>query len=103
MPEQKAEDPGKALKERSMKEYEERTKGKPTPTQDENDRAKMGEHVVEKEHDGSEEQPDNSGPGAVKKTSEATPSSGAAGYQTRQSTPAPSSTRSTISKSSLTE
>ena len=30
---------------------------KPTPTQDENDRAAMGEHVVDKEHDGSPYQP----------------------------------------------
>jgi hypothetical protein len=34
---------------RRNNEFEERTKGKPTPTQEENDRAKMGEHVVNKE------------------------------------------------------
>jgi hypothetical protein len=28
---------------------------KPTPTQEENDRAAMGEHVIDKEHDGSAE------------------------------------------------
>ena len=85
----KAEDPGKALREKSYAEYEQRMKGKPTPTQDENDRANLGEHVMEKEHDGSEEQP-----GAVKKASEAAPSSGAGGYQTRQTTAAPRSSTS---------
>ena len=29
------------------------SKGKPTPTQEENDRASLGEHVLEKEDDGS--------------------------------------------------
>ena len=30
-----------------------RTPGQPTPTQEENDRAKLGEHVVIEEYDGS--------------------------------------------------
>lgn len=29
------------------------SKGKPTPTQDENDRTKLGEHIIEHEDDGS--------------------------------------------------
>ena len=64
MPEEKQVDPGQALKARSLKEFDEQTQGKPTPTQEENDRAAMGEHVIEKEPDGSKEQPENSGPGA---------------------------------------
>lgn len=96
MPEEHKDDPGKALKERSLKEFAEKTVGKPTPTQAENDRAAMGEHVMEKEPDGSEEQPENSGPGGAsrRKTSEPIHTT-AGGYQTRQSTPArpPSSGR----------
>jgi hypothetical protein len=89
MPEEKEVDPGQALKARSLKEFSENTVGKPTPTQEENDRAAMGEHVIEKEADGSAEQPENSGPGAApkRKTSEAQHST-AGGYQTRQATPA---------------
>lgn len=69
---------------------------KPTPTQDENDRAAMGEHVVDKEHDGSEleatpppagKTPPESEP--KRKQMEAKPSTPSAGYQTRASTPAP--------------
>ena len=62
MAEAKQEDPGVAVRAQSMKEFEEKTQGKPTPTQEENDRAAMGEHVVDKEPDGSPEQPENSGP-----------------------------------------
>jgi hypothetical protein len=67
---------------------------KPTPTQDELDRAAMGEHVIDKEHDGSEiqnpppETPDD--PDAEpkkKKQMEAKPATSAS-YQTRQATPA---------------
>lgn len=91
MPEEKQADPGQALKARSLKEFAEQTQGKPTPTQEENDRAAMGEHVVDKEPDGSKEQPENSGPGA----GEPAPKSGAraapqphstSSYPTRQST-----------------
>ena len=56
------EDPDRPSRHSRMKEFEEKTKGKPTPTQDENDRAALGEHVIEKEQDGSDEQPENSGP-----------------------------------------
>jgi hypothetical protein len=45
------EDIGKALKERSMKEFGERTQGKPTPTQEENDRAALGQAVVGAKHE----------------------------------------------------
>jgi hypothetical protein len=44
----------KALADESRRQGDERlSKGKPTPTQEENDRAKLGEHVLEKEDDGS--------------------------------------------------
>ena len=40
--------------ERSRKDAQEKlSQGKPTPTQEENDRAKLGDFVVEKEEDGS--------------------------------------------------
>jgi hypothetical protein len=41
------------VSEASKREFEERSVGKPTPTQEENDRAKLGEHLMEKEEDGS--------------------------------------------------
>lgn len=50
---------GREAVEQSQKEYAERTKGKPTPTQEENDRAKLGEHVLDKEDDGSGPDPYN--------------------------------------------
>jgi hypothetical protein len=83
------EDPGKALRAKSLEEFARRTKGKPTPTQAENDRAAMGEHVLEHEADGSD--PDeNAAPVDMhhqRKQSEAKPGSSAP-YQTRQATPA---------------
>jgi hypothetical protein len=39
--------------EKSRAEYAERTKGKPTPTQEENDLAMHGAHILEHEDDGS--------------------------------------------------
>lgn len=49
----KALEEGNAARERSMSEFHERTKGKPTPTQNELDRIMLGEHIMEKEDDGS--------------------------------------------------
>jgi hypothetical protein len=80
MADEKRDDPGKAIKEKSMAEFAKRTKGKPTPTQDELDRINLGEHVT-LEADGSD--PDE----FATKQSEAKPSSGG-GYQTRQASPA---------------
>ena len=66
---------------------------KPTPTQEENDKAAMGEHVMDKEHDGSELQnspPEEQQPPEAlhkkQKQVEAKPASG--GYQTRHATAA---------------
>jgi hypothetical protein len=74
--------------ERSRAEFAERTKGKPTPTQEENDLAILGASVLEKEDDGSG--PDlNLTPRSV----EARPGGT---YQTRQATaarPAPTPPR----------
>jgi hypothetical protein len=82
MAEEKRDDPGKALKEKSMAEFAKRTKGKPTPTQDELDRANLGEHITEHEADGAELEE------VAAKQLEAKPASGG-GYQTRQATPQP--------------
>jgi hypothetical protein len=48
---------GQEASEHSRKEFAERTRGRPTPTQEENDRAKLGEHVLEHEPDGGEADP----------------------------------------------
>jgi hypothetical protein len=55
--------------------------GKPTPTQEENDRAALGEHVAEHEKDGSDEEPRF----GEQKQAEAKPAPAA--YRTRQATP----------------
>lgn len=80
----------RAAAEKSREEFAQRTKGKPTPTQDENDRAKMGETFAEHEHDGSDIDE-----GAVPLEHRHMQSGGASGgtYQTRQATPQPSSPR----------
>jgi hypothetical protein len=78
-------------KARSLSEFSERTKGKPTPTQDENDRATLGEHVINKEHDGSVRQhPANEPP--RQRTSEPM-STTRGGYDTRQAQPQQSGQR----------
>jgi hypothetical protein len=92
----------KEIADISRREYAERTKGKPTPTQEECDLAVQGAHVVEKEDDGSG--PDPFDPrnretmrrqqsGEIRQ-SEPRPSSGPGGYTTRQTTPRPAPTRS---------
>jgi hypothetical protein len=74
----------KEAQEKTRREYEEKSQGKPTPTQEENDRAALGEHVVEKEADGSPEE----GPttGTQTRHAEAKPGGD---YQTRAAKPAP--------------
>jgi hypothetical protein len=49
----------KKVYEKSIAEYWQRMKGKPTPTQAENDKAALGEMVLEKEADGSDPDPVN--------------------------------------------
>jgi hypothetical protein len=65
---------GKEARAKSMEEFAARTKGKPTPTQEENDEATLGKHITEHEPDGSDPDP-------VMKHVEAKPGGG---YQTRQ-------------------
>jgi hypothetical protein len=45
--------------DKSRAEFAERTKGKPTPTQEENDLAMLGCHILEHEDDGSGPDPFN--------------------------------------------
>jgi hypothetical protein len=73
--------------EESRRQYAERMKGKPTPTQEENDRAALGEHVLEKEDDGSGPDPNNLAQNVRAKAVEAKKPS--AQYQTRAATPQP--------------
>lgn len=73
----------RAAREKSQAEHREASaKIKPTPTQEENDRAALGEHIAEHEPDGS---PVEGVPSAG--TKETKPMSGARGdYQTRATT-----------------
>jgi uncharacterized protein with von Willebrand factor type A (vWA) domain len=75
-------DEGRAMRERSYAEFQERMKSKPTPTQEENDRAVLGEHVLEKEDDGS-------GPdlGVQLQQRQSLAQPGKGGYQTRTAQP----------------
>jgi hypothetical protein len=61
--------------------------GKPTPTQEENDLAKLGAHLTEHEADGSPEQPQPYPPGTAQ-TKQAESKKPAPAYQTRASRPA---------------
>jgi hypothetical protein len=81
-------------KAREAANKERATKGgveasKPTPTQEENDLAASGVHVMEKEPDGSDEQPSPEAQMDRKehKQSEAKPAPKAGGYQTRTAGP----------------
>jgi hypothetical protein len=91
----------KKRQEASRKEAEERlSKGKPTPTQEEVDRAALGEHVLEKEDDGSGPDPADPRNREVKAGTTAAKTAEAekpATYATRQTTakPTPSGSSST--------
>ena len=69
--------------EKSRQDFLDRMKGKPTPTQEENDLAALGAHFHEHEPDGAD--PD---PYAAKQSEPRKPAAG--GYSTRQVTPKPS-------------
>jgi hypothetical protein len=77
----KAVEADKKLAERSRAEFAQRSKGKPTPTQEENDLAMCGAHILEHEADGSD--PDPNVRHAEDKHLEASPSR-PQNYQTRQ-------------------
>ena len=76
--------------EESKKSREEAEKrmasSKPTPTQEENDRARLGEKIESHEDDGSGPEPKFT----VTRQVEASDKPASAGYATRQSKPAPS-------------
>jgi hypothetical protein len=72
--------------EKVRAEYAERTKGKPTPTQEENDLAALGAHILEHEPDGSDPDPGNK-PFTEDKHLEADRSQRPQSYSTRQSHP----------------
>jgi hypothetical protein len=83
---------GQAVRAKSAEEFAARTKGKPTPTQEENDRAVLGEHVIDKESDGSESDEDTSRAATrspERKQLEAKPAPTAGTYQTRRMAPPP--------------
>jgi hypothetical protein len=68
---------GREAKAKSLAEFAERTKGKPTPTQEENDEAALGKHFTEHEADGADPDPS----GQVSKQMEG---GKGGGYATRQ-------------------
>lgn len=73
----------KKAADKSRAEFAEKTKGKPTPTQEENDIAMHGGHILEHEADGSD--PDPNAKTAEDKHLEASHSSRPSqNYQTRQ-------------------
>jgi hypothetical protein len=62
----------KHLSDLSRAQYERKMRGKPTPTQHENDLAACGAHILEHEADGSDPDPNNQAiQGAEAKTMEA--------------------------------
>jgi hypothetical protein len=77
---------GNERKAKAVAEANERQKGKPTPTQEEADRAALGEHVLQHEDDGSGPDATAATRPAEAKQAEAKPGQ-RAGYQTRQTTP----------------
>jgi len=79
----------KEASDKSRAEHAERTKGKPTPTQEENDLHALGAAFTEHEDDGSGPDPH------AARSLEAKKPAGGSGYQTRQATarPAPAHPR----------
>ena len=86
MADEKREDFGKVLKEKSMEEFAKRMKGKPTPTQDELNRSNLGEHIAEHEADGADLDENAMSAEARHHHKESKPASSGGGYQTRQTT-----------------
>jgi hypothetical protein len=80
----KAVEDNKKVSDKSRAEFAERTKGKPTPTQEENDLAMCGAHILEHEPDGSDPDPNVSG---AEKHLEADKPARSQNYQTRQHRP----------------
>jgi hypothetical protein len=76
-------DRGKEIKERSLKQQKDMTGWKPTPTQEENDLAAVGQHVMDKEPDGSPEEPVTAEFAPSGTTSRQMEGSRGRGYETR--------------------
>lgn len=74
----KAVEADKKVVEVSRAQYAERMKGKPTPTQEENDLAAHGAHILEHEEDGSDPDPNVKSMEADKRSGKPQ------GYSTRQ-------------------
>jgi hypothetical protein len=72
---------------RSHEEYAARMKGRPTPSQEENDLAMLGAHFAEHEPDGADPDPFLQPTPVAKQLDPAKPAGG--GYQTRQVTAKP--------------
>jgi hypothetical protein len=96
----KAVEDSAAAQARMVADAEERQNSQPTPTQEENDLAKSGAHVMEKEDDGSgpdrlagesKEDAKKRADVAASKSKEAKPAPQSGGYQTRASAPKSSS------------
>jgi hypothetical protein len=71
------------VSDKSRADYASRSKGRPTPTQEENDMAMLGAHIIEHDPDGSD--PDPNDP-LHNKSMEAAPHSRAQNYQTKEQT-----------------
>jgi hypothetical protein len=74
----------RAVLKHAREQFAERTKGKPTPTQEENDLAALGAHILEHDDDGSGPDPFNALP---TRHMEGKPGGG---YETRAARPATS-------------
>jgi hypothetical protein len=77
---------GREAKAQSLAEFAARTKGKPTPTQEENDEAALGKHFVEHEPDGGDPDPQGQANPQLGKAGHTKQLEGKPGgdYQTRQ-------------------
>jgi hypothetical protein len=78
----------KKLTEQSRAEFGERTKGKPTPTQEENDLAALGVHITEHDEDGSNPDPHGQAGATDTRHMEGQRASRPQSYATRQHTAA---------------
>jgi len=88
---------GREAREKSLEEFVARTKGKPTPTQDENDEAALGKHFMEHEADGGDPDPH----GQAEPVARQMEGGRGGGYQTRQARPVtPAAHRVTSERSS---
>jgi hypothetical protein len=76
----KAYEQEKKVSDHSRAEFSRLSKGRPTPTQEENDLAMLGAHFLEHDPDGSDPDPNNFSNKSMEAASSAKPQQ----YQTRQ-------------------